>query len=578
MAMTNRDVAEALREIGTLLELTGANPFKTRAYENAARRIEGLGEDIATLTAENRLTDIPRVGEGLATKIAELVETGQLEYLEDLRREVPEGLLEMLRIPDLGPKKIAAVWKQLDITTVSALERAARAERLRDLAGFGAKTEANILAGIDLIRRARGRTLLGDALPVAEAMVEALRRVPAVRRVELAGSLRRRRETVKDVDILVTSSKPEAVMDAFAALPEVERVTERGRTKSSALLTNLMGADLRVVPAASFAAALQYFTGSADHNIALRNLAKGMDLKISEYGLFEGERNLKPRTEAALYKRLGLEYIEPELREDTGEIDAAAEGRLPRLVTLDDCRGIIHAHTTASDGHATLEEMAAAARALGYSYLAICEHSGSASYANGLDADRLLEHVAAIRDLNRKLNGFTLLAGTEADILADGSLDYPDEVLAELDLVVGSVHSRFKMTAEEMTERIITAMRNPHLHVVGHLTGRLLLTRDAYPVDQERVIEAAAELGVILEINAHPQRLDLDWLHCKMARRKGVKLAICPDSHSTEGLADMRYGVMVARRGWCERTDIVNTLSARQLVNLCKKITAGKKG
>ena len=576
--MTNREVADALREIGTLLELVGENPFRSRAYENAARQIEGLGEDVALLVAEGRLQEVPRIGEGLAKKITELVQTGRLEYLEELRRKVPAGLLEMLRIPDLGPKKILTLWRKLDITTVEELERAAREGRLRDLPGFGARTEANILSGIDLLRRASGRTLLGEALPVAEAMVETLASAEAVERVELAGSLRRRRETVKDIDILVASTRPEPVMDAFAELPQVERVTERGSTKSSALLANLMGADLRVVPPESFAAALQYFTGSADHNIALRHLARSKGLKISEYGLFRGKKNLAPRTEAELYEHLGLEYIEPELREDTGEIQAAAEGKLPRLVTLEDLRGIIHAHTTASDGHASLEEMARAARKLGFSYLVICEHSGSAGYANGLDADRLREHVAAIRALDRKMRGFTLLAGTEADILPDGSLDYPDEVLAGLDLVIGSVHSRFKMSASEMTERIVTAMKNPYLHVVGHLTGRLLLAREPYPVDQERVIEAAAELGVILEINAHPQRLDLDWLHSKMARERGVKLAICPDAHDVEGLADIRYGVMVARRGWCEKGDIVNTLSARQLVALCRKITARKLG
>jgi len=576
MAVTNHDVATALREIGTLLELTGANPFKTRAYETAARHIEGLGEDVAALAAEGGLEDLPGVGESLAAKITELVETGELAYLDDLRKKVPEGLLEMLRIPDLGPKKVARLWQELGITTVADLERAARNGELHELDGFGKKTEANILEGLDLVRRASARTLLGDALPMAEHIVADLGKVSAVDRIELAGSLRRRRETVKDVDVLVTSANPDAVMDALAGHDLVERVTERGSTKMSVLLTNLMNLDLRVVPKASFAAALQYFTGSADHNIALRNLAKKHDLKISEYGLFDGGKNLHPKTEAALYKRLGLAPIEPELREDTGEIEAAARDALPDLVSLDDCKGVIHAHTVASDGHATLEEMAAAARDLGYSYLVICEHSGSASYANGLTADRLREHVAAIRALDEKLTGFRLLAGTEADILADGSLDYPDDLLAELDVVIASVHSRFKMTGEEMTDRIITAMRNPYVHVVGHLTGRLLLKRDPYPVDQERVIEAAADLGVILEINAHPSRLDLDWQHTKIAVQKGVKVAVCPDAHDTAGLAHMRFGLTVARRGWCEPADVVNTLTARRLVTLCRTITADK--
>jgi DNA polymerase (family 10) len=576
MTMSKHDVAEALREIGVLLELTGENPFKTRAYENAARHLEGLSEDLAALTAEGRLTDLPGIGESLAKKIAALVTTGKLDYLEDLRQQVPAGLLDLLRIPDIGPKKAAALWKKLNITTVAELEQAAKSGQLRDLAGFGPKTEANILAGIDLVRRAHERTLLGEALPFAEGLAEGLRKCKAVEQVELAGSLRRRRETVKDVDLLAISDRPEAVMDAFARLPEVETVVERGSTKSSARLTNLMNCDLRVLPAESFAAALMYFTGSAEHNIALRGRAKSMGLKISEYGLFEGETNLFPTSEAEIYTRLGLDYIEPELREDTGEIDAAAEHALPNLVADSDMQGIIHAHTVASDGHSTIEEIAQAAKKLGYAYLVICDHSRSATYANGMDVPRLKEHVAAIRAASAKMKGFTILAGAEVDILADGSLDYPDDVLAELDVVVGSVHSRFKMSSAEMTQRIIKALHRPYLHILGHLTGRLLLTRDGYPVDQERVIAAAAETGAILEINAHPQRLDLDWRHCKMARMKGVKLAICPDAHAPDGLADMRYGLMVARRGWCEKDDIVNSLSARELAALCTKITNGK--
>lgn len=552
-------VARILDDCGTLLALKGENDFRCRAYHAGSRAIENYEGDFVGKVQRGELEHVPGIGETLQAKIKEIVTTGKLMFHEKLLAEIPPGLLEMLKIAGLGPKKIAILHQELKINSVAELEKACQAGTIAKLKGFGEKTQAKILEGIAFLGQVGNRYLISDAEQTGIKLLELVRSVPGVIRSELCGSLRRRKETIADLDVLVSSKDADKVMDAFTQAPEVQQILGRGPTKSSVLLSNGMQADIRVVDDASFAFALHYFTGSKEHNIAMRQRAIDQGLRLNEYALDE-KRKLKAHTEEELFAHLGLDYIPPELRENTGEILAASEHRLPVLITLDDLQGTLHCHTTYSDGANTLEEMAQAAKALGLKYLGIGDHSQSLNVARGLTPERVKKQWKEIDALNEKLKGFQLLKGTECDILPDGSMDFEDKLLAGFDYVVASVHTHFTLSREQMTERVIKAIRNPHVDILGHATGRLLLRREGYSMDIDAVMKAAAETGTIIEINAHPARLDLDWLHVKQARSLGVKFAINPDAHSITEIALIKYGIDVARRGWLTKADVMNTL------------------
>jgi len=564
--MDRESVIAILDEIAILLELKGENPFKSRAYSNAARALEADGRDISQLVVSGELGKVNGIGAGLTEKITELVQTGKLAYYLQLKSEIPDGVLEILRVPGMGPKKVRAVYTELGVDSLGSLEYACRENRLVTLPGFGSKTQQKVLEGIERLKKFRERHLLDTALIEAGKLADYIRQSPNATRVEIAGSLRRRRETIKDVDILVTAVNPEAVMNHFVAYPEVETVTGHGETKSSIVLNTGINADLRVVRQDQFAYALHHFTGSREHNTEMRSRARKMGLKMNEYGLFkDDEQPIECADEQSLFQELGLQYIPPELRENTGEIEAAERGEIPTLIEPGDVRGIFHVHSNYSDGSMTLERIAAIGRSLGYEYVGIADHSQSARYAHGLEPERVIEQHREIDEVNKGADGFRLLKGIESDILKDGSLDYSDDILEQFDFVIASVHSNFNLSEREMTERILKALRNPFVTMLGHPTGRLLLAREPYPVDLEAVLECAAENGVAVEINANPHRLDLDWIHCKRAKALGVRIAICPDAHDEEGFEDTAYGVAVARRGWLERSDIINTMALTEV-------------
>ncbi|MDT8394859.1 MAG: DNA polymerase/3'-5' exonuclease PolX [bacterium] len=562
--MDKKAVSNALEEAAVLMELAGDNPFRIRAYHNASRIVRAFAGDLAEAVTDGSIRSVKGIGTNIAAHIAELLGSDDPPFLLELRSRFPEGVLELLRIPGLGPKKIRVLMDELDVTSVGELEYACGENRLLTLPGFGAKTQENILKGIAGLIAYAGRYLADTVQPQADAIVEALRKVKGTRQVEVAGSLRRRKEIVKDID-LVASGKSEPLMDAVAAHELAGEVTARGDTRLTARLRSGVNLDLRVVPPESFPYAWQHFTGSKEHNIALRERARKMDLKSNEYGLFDGEKNVPCRDEAAIYERLGLAFIPPELREEMGEIPAAGAGTLPVLVEPGDIRGALHMHTVASDGTATLEEMVAAARDLGLSYIGVTEHSQSARYARGLEPGRVKQEFAVIDKINDKNEGFVVYKGIESDILPDGSLDYPEEILASFDFVIGSVHSSFTMKEEQMTDRICRALENPWLDILGHPTGRLLLAREPYAVDMDRVLECAAKNGKSIELNAHPYRLDIDWRLLPRAKELGIKIAICPDAHSTAELAYTFYGLGAARKGWLEKGDVLNCLSAEEL-------------
>jgi DNA polymerase (family 10) len=567
--MNAPQVAAALTEIGTLLELQGANPFKSQAYHTAARLIDTLDGDIGAIVREGRLDSIRGIGETLREAITALVTDGRFELLDNLRAKTPTGLIQMLRVPGLGPKKVKALHEE-GISDLDALQKACEDGRVAKLKGFGAKTQEKILGGLAFLSQAGNRIRLDQASELADSVLAQLRKVPGVIRLEACGSLRRRKETVGDLDVLCTTTDPTAVVEAFVSLPAVTQVLNRGDTLTSVMLgVGRRGAqvrgDLRVVADEQFAHALHHFTGSAAHNKHLRSEWKDKGFKINEYGLTGPNGPIHCKTETEFFEALGLEFIPPELREDTGEIEAAAKHKLPRLVEVKDIRGVFHNHTTASDGSASLEEMVEAAQALGFQYLGIADHSQSLTVARGLTPDRVCQQHEEIERLNDSLDGFRVFKGTECDILADGSLDFDDKMLATFDYVVASVHTVFAQSREEMTARIVKAVRHPLVTMLGHSTGRLLLKRDGYQVDLEAVLQAAAEAGTMVEINAQPSRLDLDWVHCKRAKSLGVKLVINPDAHSTEELELYTYGVDVARRGWLEKDDVFNTRTVTQV-------------
>jgi DNA polymerase (family X) len=568
--MTKDQVASALREIGTILELQGENPFKCRAYLNGARTLETSATDLAELVRTNRLGELPGIGDALREKITTLITTGKLPYLDELRASIPAGLLPLLDLPGLGPKKLRALREKLKIESLEALTQACRDGRLAALEGFGEKTATNLLEAIDRHANYKKLHRLGTALPAARTLLEHLKQSPLVLHAEIAGSLRRGKEVVKDLDLIASSKKPKEVMKLFVSSPNVEKVVNHGETKSSVILTGGIPCDLRVIPPESWATALAHFTGSKEHNIALRQRAIDRGLHLSEWGLLKGKSKtpLKLKDEKELHKALGLAFIPPELREDSGEIAAAEKNELPDLLTRDQIRGCFHNHTLASDGQDSLSAMAQAAAEQGLEWLGIADHSKSSFQANGLDAKRLEKQIEEIRLLNSKKPKCTLLSGTECDILKDGKLDFPDSLLSELDYVVASVHSGFTSDEKEMTQRIIRAMENPHVTCLGHPTGRLLLEREAYPLNIPKILDAAAATGTWIELNSNPWRLDLDWRWWHKARDLGILCCINPDAHKTSHLHFLDFGVTLARKGWLRAQDVVNTRTLSQLRKL----------
>ncbi len=573
--MLNADVAEALDEIADILEIQG-DRFRPRAYRRAARSIESSSADLVQLMASNQLTRIPGVGESIASKISEFVQTGRITYLEELRKKVPSGVAQLLKIPDVGPKTVKLFYEKLGIASIDDLERAIESKKLRTLKGIGPKTEENLIRGINLVRRGGSRMLLGRALPVGLEIQRHLSSTPGVQRISLAGSLRRMKETVGDLDVLVTSSSPPVVTEAFTSMPMVKHILAKGETKSSVLLTNGLQVDLRIVPDDCFGSALQYFTGSKEHNIKLREIAQRRSMKLSEYGLFDASgRRIAGRNEEEIYRSLGMSYIEPELRENTGEIEAAAEGKLPKIITTGDIRGDFHVHSSWSDGNQDILSIALKARALGYEYICITDHSHTLRIARGLHEDQVLKQVDEIREVNAQLGDRPkVLAGLEVDIKADGSLDTKDEVLEQLDLVIASVHSRLKSTRASMTERMVQALSTGLVSILGHPTGRILGQREACALDEDVLFDAALQHRTWMEINAFPDRLDLDEGMARRAAGMGIKLAIGTDSHDVEQLNYMMFGVAVARRSWLERKDVANCMGKAEVVRALAEMRA----
>ena len=569
--MENRQIAAIFEEISNLIKIIQDDSkwtFKSAAYDRAKRAIESCPEKLEDIARnpDRKLTELAGVGPDLAAKIKELVETGKCQYHQDQLKKVPKGLLGLLELQSVGPQKVRLFNKELGVENVDDLEKAAKAGRLRELPKMDLKSEENILKAIEVYRRAAGRFLLSDAYKAAQELTEFLKKLKVVDRVEPAGSLRRGRETVGDLDLLVTGRDHASIAEHFVKHPRVRQVLAKGEDKVSVKLDNDLQVDVRLLERKSYGAAMQYFTGSKEHNVALRDRAKRKGWKLSEYGLFEGNKNLASRTEEEVYEKLGLPWIPPELRENLGEIEAAERGELPKLVELEDIRGDLQMHTTASDGKTSVEEMAAAAAARGYKYILITDHSKAVTVANGLDEKRAVENIKRIHAARKKVKNIEIWAGTEVDILGDGKLDYPDSLLKQFDVVLASIHSRMNMPAEEMTARILKAMENPYVRILGHPTGRHLLKRDAFQFDTERVFEAARKRGVILELNGNPERLDLCDRHVKLARDRGMKLIISTDAHHPDHLAFMQYGVTTARRGWMEKKDILNTSPPEKLL------------
>ena len=571
--MENIEIAKTFDEVADLLEIQGANPFRVRAYRTAARTIGTLNTSVESLVRKNghALEELPGIGADLAGKIAGLCRTGELPLLKELTRKTPESLVTLLRIPGVGPKRATLIFRELGVKTLPQLEKAARAGRLSALRGLGPVVEQSILRGIEQEKVHAARMPLAEAEAYVRPLVEALRTTPGVRRVDLAGSVRRRVETVGDVDILVDATDAPAAAETFVGYKDVKRVLARGDTKCSIVLRSGLQVDLRIVSEPSYGAALYYFTGSKAHNIAVRLLGVKRRLKINEYGVFRGRRRIAGRTESEVFAAVGLPWIPPELRENRGELEAARANRLPRLVEVGDIRGDLQMHTTYTDGRNTVAEMVEACVSRGYEYLAMTDHTKAVRIAGGLTKAQFRKQSREIDAVQKKFADIVILKGAEVDILDDGSLDLDDETLADLDVVVVSVHSRFNMSRTAMTRRIVRALRHPHVHILGHPTGRLLGEREPYAVDMEQVVQAARDHGVLLEVNAQPQRLDLNDRHAAMAREAGVKLVIGTDAHRVEELGYMRYGVDQARRGWCEALDVANTRHLKAFRKLIQK-------
>jgi DNA polymerase (family 10) len=563
--MKNKLIAEIFREIADILEIKGENHFRIRAYERASQNIESLPEDVEILIRENTLKDVDGIGKDLEEKAREIVSTGKLKYLEELKKDIPEGLIEMLNVPGIGPKTAKLLHEKLDIQDVVMLERMAHAGKIRNLEGMGKKTEENILAGIELFKKSREKLDLKTAADVAEGFVSKLKKLKEAKKISPAGSLRRMKEAVRDIDILISSNKPQNIMAAFIALADVKDVVAKGPTKSSVLTKDNVQVDVRVVDELSYGASLMYFTGSKEHNIKLRQLAIKKGLKLNEYGLFKGEKIIAGKTEEEIYKALGLSYIEPELREDRGEVEASLKGELPDLVKIEDIKGDLHSHSTWSDGGSSIEEIVIKARELGYEYIAITDHSQGLKIAGGLNARELDLKRKDIERLNKKYKDIKILFGSEVDIDSDGNLDYPDSVLREMDVAIAAIHAGFKQSSASITKRIIKACQNKYINIIAHPTGRLWGSRNAYDMNLEEVFKAAKDTNTALEINSFPQRLDLNDVNSRMAKEAGVKIVINTDSHLAEHLSMMKFGVAVARRAWLEKKDVLNTATLSKL-------------
>lgn len=571
--MRNVEFALIFREISLYLEMQGVQ-FKPRAYEKVAYTLEAMEEPLAEIYQRGgikALREVPGVGEAIAEKIEEIIQTGKLTYYEELRRKTPVDIRALTAIEGVGPKMVKVLYEKLEVKDVSDLERVAQIGKIRGLPQFGEKMEQKILRGIEFLKQGSGRVTLGAALPLILEIHGRLRELSDVDEVEVAGSIRRRKETVGDADILAISSRPEKVMDYFVSMPEVAHVLGKGKTKAMIKLKNGLDVDLRVVPEESFGAALNYFTGSKDHNVALRRIAQEKGLKLNEYGLFRGSQRIAGKTEEEIYKVLGLSFIPPEIREDQGEIEAAKKGEIPDLVGYQDLRGDLQIQTTWTDGANSIEEMAEEARRLGLEYIAITDHTKGLAMTGGSDEKKLLRQMATIEKINRSLKGITVLKGAEVNINKDGSLDIKDEVLAELDVVGIAVHSHFNLPRREMTERIKRAMRNPHADILFHPTGRVIQKREPYDVDMDEIIRTAKETGTVLEVDAYPNRLDLKDEHVRKAIEAGVKLVIDSDAHSVNHMRFLEFGVAQARRGWARKNDILNTLPEKDFIRSLKR-------
>jgi DNA polymerase (family 10) len=569
MRMTNADVARILYEVADLLELKGVQ-FKPNAYRKAAKNIVSLTKDLREYQKTGKLEDIPGVGEAIAKKVEEILATGNLKYLDDLKEELPAGLLQIMQVAELGPKTAMRLYQELKVTNIEELKQAAEHHRIRGLKGFGEKTEAEILEGLRQLEGRSRKMILAYAYPVAMSVKEYVAQNAQVELISLAGSLRRMKETIGDIDLLVGSDDPGSVMEVFAKNPEVSEIIVRGPTKTSVRLRSGVQVDLRVVAEEQYGAALQYFTGSKEHNVELRQLAIAKGFKLNEYGLFRKDTSeaVASRTEEDIYKALGMVSMPPEIRENRGEIETSLKGRLPRLLDLKEVKGDLHVHSLASDGSATIEEIAHACKRRGYEYVGISDHSQSLKVANGLSKERLMSNIDIAHNITDIVGGIKVLVGSEVEILEDGSLDYPNEVLRELDYVIGAVHSKFKMEEKEMTERIVTALSNEHLTILAHPTGRLLMQREPYAVELDTVMEAARSSGVCLELNAFAERLDLNDVHCLKAKEHGVMISIGSDAHSLAQLDYMFYGVATARRAWLGPDDVLNTRSLDGLFDI----------
>jgi DNA polymerase (family 10) len=568
--MKNQEVADIFRRMADMLEIKGENPFRIRAYQRAAQNIENLAEDIALISERKGLDKLPGIGKDLAQKITEILETGTLKKYEEIKKEIPEGLMEIITIPGLGPRTAKTLYDTLKVSSVDELEQLAREHKLQGLPGIKAKTEENILKGIALYRQKLTRIPLNTMLTLSREIMGELKKLKEVGRMNVAGSVRRKKETIKDLDILIISPKPEKVMNFFTQLPLVGEVLAKGRTKSSIRTKDGVQVDLRVVEPDCFGAALCYFTGSKAHNIRIRELAVKNGLKVNEYGIFRGNSKIGGKEEEEVFKAVGLPFIPPELREDRGEVEAALEGTLPKLVELKDIRGDLHVHSKYSDGAATLEQIAHKAEIMGLEWVAICDHSMSLKVAGGVSVARMEEKIKEVKAINRKNKKVKLLCGTEVDINNDGSLDYPDELLKKLDIVIAAIHTGFKQDEKTITNRIIRAMNHPLVHIIAHPTGRLIGERDAYSLNMDMIVEEAAKTNTALEINAYPQRLDLNDIYCRAAKEKGVKLGIGTDAHIMDQMEYLELGLAVARRGWLEKNDILNCLSYKELLEKIK--------
>lgn len=572
MAIHNMEIAEKFIELANLLEIEGANPFRVRAYRNASRTIGSLSKNISDLIANgDDLTELPGIGKDLAEKIQTIVKTGELPLLKEIASRTPPILNELMKIEGLGPKRVQAIYKKLGIKSINDLKSAIEKGRLRKLSGFGEKTEQKILQGIQHLDQYVLRIKLTDTLPIVASLTRYLKTIKGINEIECAGSFRRRKETVGDLDILVAAEEGKKIIDLFVKFDEIADVVSQGETRSTVHLHSGIQVDLRVVLKKSYGAALLYFTGSKEHNIAIRKIAVQKKLKINEYGVFKGNKQIAGKTETDVYRQIGLSFIEPELREDRGEIEAARKKQLPTLIKLDDIRGDLHCHTVATDGDSSLEAMAKAAAERSYEYIAITDHSKHLTVAHGLDKKAVFKQIKAIDKLNAKLKKIVILKSIEVDILEDGSLDLPDDVLKELDLTICSLHSKFNLPLKKQTERVIRAMDNPYFNILAHPTGRLINKREPYSIDIEHIIKAAKDRGCIIELNAQPERLDLNDIHCKIAKEIGAKITINSDAHSTTQFANMEFGVFQARRGWLEKGDVVNTLSVEQLRKVLKR-------